>query len=138
MTHYEKAVAFYRARGRRTLEFDLMVNCFAMNPNGVVFINENIFLLAEARCYGAGGQVDTWWIEFLSGDMRDAFLAMPFWLPQVAFERKGRVKVYATATLINRILRDESFQNGPSDQVLRRGRRRAHQGTAATGSDQGG
>lgn len=62
---------------------------------------------------------DTWFIECGVGSMEAMITAMPFWLPFIQFARKGRLKVYATATLVNRILRDEPVENGHADPLLR-------------------
>lgn len=86
---------------------------------GVVVVTPNLFLLAEPRCYYLGGW-DTWFIEYLSGDIATALAVMPFWLPYIGFERRGRLKIYATATLINHVLADEPVQNGSPDPLPRR------------------
>lgn len=56
-----------------------------------------------------------WWIEFMAGDMKEALGHLPFWLPVIRFSRNGIVKAYATATLVNKILKDDPVQNGPAD-----------------------
>lgn len=49
---------------------------------------------------------DTWWIEYAAGDVEELLCHLPFWLPFIAFNAKGRYRQYATARLVNRFLRD--------------------------------
>ena len=50
-----------------------------------------------------------WFIEFMAGDMREALGHLPHWKPQIAFSRRGRIRSYWTATLVNKLLTEENF-----------------------------
>jgi hypothetical protein len=64
-----------------------------------------------------------WWIEFAAGSVEELILKLPFWLPIISFNRRGRHRTYATATLVNRFLKNDRLQDGPVDAVPRWGRR---------------
>lgn len=109
------ASEFYRAHPNQgnlndLLNFHLKEGCVVSTPK--------VFMMARPVCI-SGLDPDAWFIEYGSGDMGAMFDLMPFWLPFIAFQRKGRMKVYATATLANRILRDEIPKDGHVDAVLR-------------------
>jgi hypothetical protein len=53
---------------------------------------------------------DVWFIEYLAGDVKEAIHHLPFYLPYVAFNRKGKAKIYATATITRRFLKDDSVK----------------------------
>lgn len=51
-----------------------------------------------------------WFIEYLAGDVKEAIHHLPFYLRYVAFNRKGKPKIYATATITRRFLKDDSVK----------------------------
>ena len=55
-------------------------------------------------------EFDTWFIDYLSGDVKEAIHHLPFYLPYIAFNRKGKTKLYATATITRRFLKDDSVK----------------------------
>jgi hypothetical protein len=74
-----------------------------------VWISPKAIILAKP-------EYDTWWIEFFAGDMNEAFRVMPFWLPKVAFARKGKHKIYWTVTLTRRINASQ-LEDGFADEM---------------------
>ncbi len=139
MTPYEQASEFYRTRTpskseslTKLLEFHYREGCVLSTSR--VFVLARVRPLTDliARSLPPWPRLpDAWFIEYLAGSMVDALTAMPFWLPYVAFERKGRLKVYATATLVNRLLKDAPLENGDANPLLR-GRRGGHRQTSST------
>lgn len=86
----------------RNADLGLVISHYARN--GLVFIGPELAIMAESRgYYCAPGEIDTWFIEYFHGSIGAIVGFMPFWLPFVAFERKGRLKVYSTATIVNRV-----------------------------------
>ena len=70
---------------------------------------------------------DYWWIEFMAGDMKEALGHLPYWLPQIRFQRRGKDRIYWTATLVTKLLQTpsvhvkgvhDSVQNGSPDPVF--------------------
>ena len=55
-------------------------------------------------------QCNHWFIEYLAGDVKEAIHHLPFYLPYIAFNRKGKTKLYATATITRRFLKDDSVK----------------------------
>lgn len=97
MTLWEKASAVLPPG--ETLE-DLLLQ-FA--KEGCVVVNPFVLVLAKPIAY-RGTDIDCWWVYLAAGSAEHALLAMPFYLPLVAFERKGRVKVMNTEMLTRRLL----------------------------------
>jgi hypothetical protein len=58
-----------------------------------------------------------WWIEYLAGDMKEVLGHLPFWLTYISYSRNGIVKVHATATLVNRLLKNDPVQDGSVDAL---------------------
>jgi hypothetical protein len=136
MTPYEHASAFYSRSPYKSGHLTQLLSRFLQG--GCVVCTPQVFVLAEVHQwhdYPSGPRDNYWFIEYLSGDMATALTLMPFWLPYVAFARRGRMKVYATATLVNRILTDERLQNRDGDPLLRRWRRGQGETTGTTGTD---
>lgn len=127
MTPYEQASELYR-QNPQFGSFDHLLTFHL--KEGVVMSGPHVFLMA--RQVSTTTIDDTWFIECGVGSMEAMITAMPFWLPFIQFARKGRLKVYATATLVNRILRDEPVENGHADPLLRG--RRGGQGEATGAS----
>lgn len=114
MTPFETASELYRKNPQHG-EFDHLLTFHL--KEGVVVSTPTVFMMArQVSSYAID---DAWFIEVGVGDMGAMIAAMPFWLPYIQFARKGRLKVYATATLVNRILRDETVENGHADTLLR-------------------
>lgn len=114
MSPYQQASELYR-KNPQFGSFDQLLTFHL--KEGVVLSGPHVFLMA--RQVSTAGIDDTWFIECGVGSMEAMIAAMPFWLPFIQFARRNRLKVYATATLVNRILRDEPIQDGPSDSLLR-------------------
>jgi hypothetical protein len=62
---------------------------------------------------------DSWFIEFAAGDIQELICHLPFWLTYIRFSVKGKSKVYATARLVNRFLKDATIEDGPADALPR-------------------
>ena len=88
MTPYAAASAFYLSHPNEgqfltVLEFHFREGCVISTPT--------LFMMGRPVCLYRN-YTDTWFVEFAAGSMRDAVCAMPFWLPFIAFARKGRLK----------------------------------------------
>jgi hypothetical protein len=95
--------------------FDAMLEEYL--ENGYVISTPDLLLIGKTTpTYSK--IADTWHVEYADGNINAIVIALPFWLPYVSFCRKGRLKVYATATLVNKVLRNETIQNGRIDPVL--------------------
>ncbi len=102
------------------------------------------FVYASPTCLVlARDRGDSWFIEFLAGDMKEALNHLPHWKPMICFNRRGKPKSVWTATLVNKLLRsvndkgnssvNDSAENGFVDPPARWGRWRAT-GKTTTGS----
>ncbi len=119
MTHFENASEFYRTYSP-SISPDHLTHLISLYiREGCVVSTPDLFALFKVREFTFG---KVWWIEYFSGDMRMLVGLFPFWLPFVAFERRRRVRCYATATIINKLFSNDDIQDGPSDPLLRRGR----------------
>lgn len=78
--------------------------------NGWVYSSPTCFALVGMRLNPDGREFDTWFIEYLAGDVKEAIHHLPFYLPYIAFNRKGKTKLYATATITRRFLKDDSVK----------------------------
>ena len=72
--------------------------------NGWVYSSPTCFALVDQHPDIENGG---WFIEFLAGDVKEAIHHLPFYLPYVAFNRKGKTKIYATATITRQFLKDD-------------------------------
>lgn len=104
----DHARALYRSIGE---DFDRAL-LFHVERGYVIAAPDVLLIGRPVALYGPHD--DAWWIEYLSGDIVTALEQMPFWLPFIVFGRKGRVKAYATAKIVNRVLKD-----GPTDEMSR-------------------
>ncbi len=77
-----------------------------------------------------GPDPDTFWIEYFSGKMVELLEHIPFWLPYVAFQRRGRTKCHALATMVNKVVAHDPAKNGNAD-ALSRGRARGREDQGA-------
>lgn len=91
------------------------------------------FVYASPTCLVLAKEVDDYWfIEWLSGDPKEALEHLPYWLPRIAYARRGVVRSHWTATLVSKLLPsvnvngmgclNDSVQDG-FDDPLSRGRR---------------
>ena len=69
---------------------------------GWVYSSPTCFALVQVS-----GLEACWFIEYLAGDVKEAIHHLPFYLPYVVFNRKGKAKLYATATITQRFLKDD-------------------------------
>lgn len=73
--------------------------------NGWVYSSPSCFALVqvepdlETKC-------NHWFIDFLAGDVKEAIHHLPFYLPYISFNRRNRTKLYATATITRKFLKD--------------------------------
>src|SRR6185503_9381269 len=81
-------------------------------------MNHYVYVSPTALCL-AKPVGDQWWIEFLAGDMKEVLGHLPFWLTYISYSRRGNVNVHATATLVNRLLKNDPVQNGSADALPR-------------------
>lgn len=90
--------------------------------NHYVYSSQTVFVVAKP-------EPDCWWIEYLAGDMMEALNHLPYWLPQIAFNRRHHPKIYWTAHLVKKLLRKPicdvkgshaAVENGLADPLLRR------------------
>lgn len=65
---------------------------------------------------------DAWWIEYVAGDVEELICHLPFWLPFLNYNDKGRFRCHATARVINLLLKHDSFKDGNPDALPWRGR----------------
>ena len=148
MTPFAQASAFYSRTPYKSghltslLEFHIREGCVVSTPRLFMMARPAVSTWSYAffnndpiPLHGRTPRV--WFIEYLAGDFDLAVLVFPFWLPYIAFERRGRLKVYATAALINRILKDAPVENGPTDPLSRRRWRGQSQDPAAPFADLG-
>lgn len=77
-------------------------------------VHHYVYCSPTAICL-AKADGDTWFIEFYAGDLQEVFSVIPFWLDYVGFYRKGRYRCYALATVVNKIMRNES---GKPEQMV--------------------
>ena len=73
--------------------------------NGWVYSSPSCFALVGIELTG-----ETWFVDYLAGDVKEAIHHLPFYLPYVVFNRKGKTKLYATATITRRFLKDDSVK----------------------------
>jgi hypothetical protein len=73
--------------------------------HGWVYSSPTCFALVQVSGFEA-----CWFIEYLAGDVKEAIHHLPFYLPYVVFNRKGKTKLYATATITQRFLKDDSVK----------------------------
>ncbi len=85
-------------------------------PKLLEYSNHHFVWVCPKAVVLAKPEGDTWWIEYLAGDIGEAFRVMPFWLPKVAFARKGKHKIYWTATLTRRINATQ-LEDGFADEM---------------------
>lgn len=83
-----------------------------------------------------------WWIEYAAGDIGEMLAVLPEWRPAIAFNRRGKRRVYHLASLVNKLLPSsrinvkavlsETAKDGSFDPLLRRGWRREGQAAETT------
>jgi len=76
---------------------------------GWVYSSPTCFALASLEPF-VETEASVWFIEYLAGDVKEAIHHLPFYLRYVAFNRKGKPKLYATATITRRFLKDDSVK----------------------------
>ena len=97
MTPLEHARKFYGARWGDV--FSLYLSSY------YVYSSPDAFIMAKP-------EDEHWWVEYASGDLGRFLTIMPFWLPYVMFKRRDKLKIYATATLTNKIFKDDPAKDG--------------------------
>ena len=91
MNRLDQARALYRGIGE---DFDRTLALYLAQH----FVYSSPTCLVLAKPEG-----DTWWIEYLGGSVEEALTHLPHWLPKIEFARRGRRRVYWTATLVARL-----------------------------------
>lgn len=104
MTPSEHARKFYKADWEDMLAFYVERHYVYASPTS----------LCLAKPEG-----DHWWIEFLAGDMSEVLTKLPFWLPEIRFNRRGKPRSYWMADLVNKLLpsSDVSVKGCGNDSV---------------------
>ena len=103
------AVLDYHARGLRKLFRNHLRECLAC---GYVFSTPSVFLMGKAVLLGDGRTA--WYIYYARGDVRQLAAMMPFPLPFVAFQRRGRQVVYETERFLAWVNRKSQIANRKS------------------------
>jgi len=81
--------------------------------NGWVYSSPSCFALVICVDAFNGGKTEdfsTWFIDYLAGDVKEAIHHLPFYLPYISFNRRNRTKLYATATITRKFLKDDSVK----------------------------
>lgn len=87
--------------------FDAMVLEF-LKPHRYIYSGDDFFVLAyphvleslfEQNLNKTLDEIDVWVIHYFSGEIKRLFDIAPFDLPHVAFQRKGKWKIYDTEKL---------------------------------------
>jgi hypothetical protein len=116
MTPLERAQAVYREEWcARTFweDFKLYLR------HGCVISLPDVFVMGRPVKTGWSSQMilnpeittddpDCWHVALYAGDLSKAFDYQPFFLPFVSFERRNRLKIYATVTLTKHLLRHDT------------------------------
>ncbi len=84
--------------------------------HGWVYSSETCFVLVSA-CVDDAPEDRFWFIDYLAGDVKEAIHHLPFYLPYIAFNRRNRPKIYATATITQKFLKDEHQHINESSKV---------------------
>jgi hypothetical protein len=118
MTPIEEAQAVYR---REWCERGFWDDVRDYTRYGYIISLPNIFILGRPVKSGWSSEMildpanrttepDCWHIALYAGDLSKAFDFLPYYLPFVSFERRNRLKIYATSTLTGKLLSHDTVK----------------------------